>query len=1215
MRIGIDYRMLASGISVNRGMGRYTQQQLREVLKLDTRNEYVLFCPQQSDLSLILPEIRNAPNVSLAADGISISAKLESLNRPENVLVDAEEFQEWICRQKIDLFHATTPLLLEVSQGNVPNFNVCPLVATFYDLIPLIFSDQYLPPKSLAHDLYLRALHFLLHAKRFIAISNAARHDAVTYLGYPANLINVAYPMADSAFRVLPKLELQSGLQKLRSRAPVPDDFLLTVSHLHYSKNLETLFAAYSRLSPQLRQQLPLVAAFKLTEVEKKQLQQWASKYDIVNNLIITGFVAEDELVALYNQATLVVHPSRYEGFGLPVLEAMSCGAPVLTTTASSLPEVGGEAAVYVGPDDPQAFAEAIEGLWSDPVRREAMGRLGFEQTRKFNGEQLARSTLACYEAASSGPPESGAAADRPCLALWAPLPPQRSGVAIYTAELLQYLAQAYEIEVFVDGGYLPSLQMLSRYPIQHHRAFERRAAAKKFDVILYQLGASTYHLYMYPALQKWPGITMLHDLIWGHVLYFDRMSAGKPEEFRQMVLELEGPVALAEFKAAMNTPPAVAGSRIEDFLGKYYMLKQVVESSLVVAMHMEHARQELALRYDLHKLWAVPFGVDDPRRGLPTGDPVVIRSELGLRPTAFVVGIFGIVDPVKHIELSLQALHDLRENYPDVQMVIVGEAHDPAYQSRLERLVQALGLRECVYFTGHLSPEPATNKIYNQLLLACDVIVSLRFPSRKQMSRTLLHAIAAGKPVITTDLPEWDQFPREFCWRVPADEKARATLTQYLQRLAAEPDLCQRMSASARAYFEREGTLAKMVMGYQQIIQQITGPVNGHSPRTSERPAQPVRRLNHNKVCEIEDFEDSELLQKIKEIFRHETPATPSEFPCSTQSPRYWASAMSVRALDHFGVLHPQAVLLGVGVGTEPISFYLTYYAYQVFATESDTSPGRMSGNLALQKLIAPERFAPYPYEETHLVLQHMDGRILRYPDNLFDGVFSLDALSHFGSLDLAANAAYEMGRVLKPGGVLTLSLRYCLRRPPNGNELPNIILFSSEAIQRYVIEASGLVLVDILQTDLSERTLFSKRDLTHIDDSIPTAMPTEIVTIAQGFVFCLLHLTLQKTASYPVVNNDWACPTPATRMRVQRLNLISSPFQALPFPVVLSRTRSELAVKRVTKLFREGLQVVLNLLGTPRVYRWYAWLIEHLPKSLATRIHAWIITLKLGE
>ena len=230
---------------------------------------------------------------------------------------------------------------------------------------------------------------------------------------------------------------------------------------------------------------------------------------------------------------------------------------------------------------------------------------------------------------------------------------------------------------------------------------------------------------------------------------------------------------------------------------------------------------------------------------------------------------------------------------------------------------------------------------------------------------------------------------------------------------------------------------------------------------------------MNFNKVCELEDFADPELVGYIREVCVHKTAHFPERYPAGYEARKDWEVAMSVRALRHFGALHPQSVLLGVAAGTEDTIFYLTRHARQVFVTDRYLGAGAWGPVAPMAMLVDPGFLAPFDFDPNRLVVQHMDGRCLRYPDETFDGIFSSGSIEHFGELIDVAHAAYEMGRVLKPGGVLVLSTEFKISGPPDGIGWPgDALLLSAENLQRYIVEASGLEPVDDLGTDLSEPT-----------------------------------------------------------------------------------------------------------------------------------------------
>jgi SAM-dependent methyltransferase len=301
---------------------------------------------------------------------------------------------------------------------------------------------------------------------------------------------------------------------------------------------------------------------------------------------------------------------------------------------------------------------------------------------------------------------------------------------------------------------------------------------------------------------------------------------------------------------------------------------------------------------------------------------------------------------------------------------------------------------------------------------------------------------------------------------------------------------------------------------------------------------------LRYNKVCEYEDFADADLAKTIREVFPHEIPHFSPDFPKGAEYRKYWEVAMSVRALSDFGALRPDARLLGIGAGTETTIFYLANSVGTVFATDLYLNARDWGESAPWRMLVSPDRFAPYPYRRDRLVVQHMDARLLGYPDDWFDGIFSSSSLEHFGSWESIATAAYEMGRVLRPGGVLTIATEYLISGPSGGDGWDGMRFFSRAALDHYIVEASGLEPADELSCDVSERTLASERSLLFYSRDWETTRKRQgrfprvaevvwshyphLVLSHRGYTFGSVHLTLRKSASHPCTANEWARPSP---------------------------------------------------------------------------------------
>jgi glycosyltransferase involved in cell wall biosynthesis len=501
--VGIDYRILAVGPGlIRRGLGRFTQQQLRAVLAVDHENEYVLLSPARADRTLVDPVIRRAPNVSvLSIPGYLTPAIGDGFSTR---LRRSEQFQQWIQAEHIDLFHATTPFY--PCEPMLSTFDACPMVATFYDVIPLLFPSHYfLGP--LDKSIYAFTLSLLRAATRVIAISEATRQDAIGVVGVEPDRIDIAYPSVDGVFGPMPERDVDRVLARLSRRVRMPSRFAFTVSYPHHSKNLETLLIAYSRLPDDVRLRLPLVACCTVDDASPV-VRAMARGLGISDDLVLTGPISDEEMAALYNRATFVVHPSRYEGFGLPLAEAMRCGTPVITTTSSCLPEIAGGAALLVGPDDVEAMTGAMLRMDGDGTLRADLAALGLVQSAQFDGAHLAAATLDCYRRAVGAPPPSPR---RPRLAVWSPLPPAGGASARTTAELLDGLAAHCDAEVFVGDGAQPAFATLGRRPVHHASAFDRRRAQAGFDAVIYQVDDTADHLFVREAAAGRPGVAVLH--------------------------------------------------------------------------------------------------------------------------------------------------------------------------------------------------------------------------------------------------------------------------------------------------------------------------------------------------------------------------------------------------------------------------------------------------------------------------------------------------------------------------------------------------------------------------------------------------------------------------------------------------------------------------------------------------------------------------------
>lgn len=231
---------------------------------------------------------------------------------------------------------------------------------------------------------------------------------------------------------------------------------------------------------------------------------------------------------------------------------------------------------------------------------------------------------------------------------------------------------------------------------------------------------------------------------------------------------------------------------------------------------------------------------------------------------------------------------------------------------------------------------------------------------------------------------------------------------------------------------------------------------------------------MSLSKLCELEDFAGGATRDAIRAVFAHELDRFGPGFPTGVEYRKHWEVAMTARTLQETGVLHREAKVLGVGAGNEPSVFWLTNHVRQVFATDLYLAGEDWEMSANRHMLTDPGRYWPAAWEPQRLVVQHMDALDLRYPDETFDAVFSASSIEHFGDLDDVLRSLREVRRVLRPGGVASVSTEYRLEGPPPG--LPNILLFDREQLDGLVAGA-GLELVEPLDLSLSDATRATTR------------------------------------------------------------------------------------------------------------------------------------------
>lgn len=379
MKIGLDVSLVPGERA---GGGQYAYQLAAALARIDRRNVYRLYPvfyyivhPRYADA-----ELPCSPRMRVA------------FRHWPPALVQWLWRQQWSVAAKewllgpVDLVHSTTFCAPRLSPRKR-------LVVTIYDVSFLTHPELHVEA-NIRHC--LRGTRDAIErADAILAISEHTRHDLVELMGARPERIVVTPLAHDPAYR---RVREPARLAEVRRRYELPERFVLSVGTVEPRKNIERLIEAYATLPEALRRDVSLVVAGGKGWLSES-LQGEVARRRLDRYVHFTGYVEAADMSALYSLADVLAYPSLYEGFGLPVLEAMACGTPVLTSDISSLPEVAGDAALLVAPKSTEAIADALRAILEDTALRASMSARGLEWSGRFSWDRCARETLAVYEA------------------------------------------------------------------------------------------------------------------------------------------------------------------------------------------------------------------------------------------------------------------------------------------------------------------------------------------------------------------------------------------------------------------------------------------------------------------------------------------------------------------------------------------------------------------------------------------------------------------------------------------------------------------------------------------------------------------------------------------------------------------------------------------------------------------------------------------------
>jgi len=344
--------------------------------KIDKKNEYILYVENTYN-----NDLGSLPN-NFHIVRTSINANLPLLN----ILWHTFILPVRIMKDKVDILHFPLHSLSLL-------FKVKPTILTIHDLTEYRLKNYY----SKSRILYRKAMLPISSklADRIIAVSEYTKEEIIRIFKIRPQKILVIYNAANSRYKPINKAQCKEFLRK---KYKIDSPFILYVGQIqHPNKNIVRLLHAFSKIKSDFRVKNKLVLVGK-SHPSANIVYQTVDELHLNKDLFFTGYIPDEDLPYFYNAASLFVYPSLYEGFGIPVTEAMACGCPVIASDTSSLPEVAGDAGILIDPKNIDEIAKAIIEVLNNSIKREKMVQKGFKQIKKFSWEDSAKKYIEMYE-------------------------------------------------------------------------------------------------------------------------------------------------------------------------------------------------------------------------------------------------------------------------------------------------------------------------------------------------------------------------------------------------------------------------------------------------------------------------------------------------------------------------------------------------------------------------------------------------------------------------------------------------------------------------------------------------------------------------------------------------------------------------------------------------------------------------------------------------
>lgn len=689
------------------------------------------------------------------------------------------------------VYHCFSPIELSLPVRRVRPRRVDELglaySAVLYDLIPLRHPEHYLVHPSQRRRYHVR-LEVLRAADALLAISSAAASDAAELLHLAPSHLPVVGTGVSRHF--VPPLSRKAALDRVRRQLPeITRPFVLYLGGNDGRKNVAGLIAAFSRLPPALREGHQLVVVGDLPPLTANHYRHLAALDGVADRLVLTGFVSDEHLACLYQSSDLFVFPSLAEGYGLPVAEALACGAVCAVSDMAPCDELVPVPSARFDPRDVADIARVLEVCLGDESVREAVRSAtadtvdSWDVVAKRAGdvlERLARRPLHPLR-------------PRGKLAIVSPFPPMRSGVATYSERLVAAIAgegEGLEVDCFVDGLPRSSLTggRADLVPNDARHFEEVDGAIGGYDRVVYVLGNSEFHSNALAALRRRRGLVISHEVrLSGLMALAGSLPGAVPGGLAGVI---------ARNYEDLPPLPGEGGTLSQAERDRYGLLclREVLVHADRVLVSSEAARRLAALDAGPElssRLGVLPF----PLSWLSPDELAVVEAARRAREAGpFRIASFGIVDPSKRPEVLIAAVAALRGDGVDAHLALVGEVSTDLANA-LAAQAERLGVSEQTTVTGSLD-----RKEYLRHLGEADIAVQLRLRFFGEASAAVSECLSAGVATLVSRIGWMGDLPDDAVASVP-HECSPLELSNALSQLLADPERRTGLASGGRRF------------------------------------------------------------------------------------------------------------------------------------------------------------------------------------------------------------------------------------------------------------------------------------------------------------------------------------------------------------------------------------------------------------------------------